>query len=44
MEAKDNQAADQRNDIDRYIEDLVEQYANWYDRNCGPMKKRYLYI
>ena len=30
--------------IQDYIENRVEQYANWYDKKCGPLKERFLYI
>jgi hypothetical protein len=30
--------------IDDYINNRVEQYANWYDSKCGPLKSRYLNI
>lgn len=30
--------------VEEYITTRVEQYASWYDKKCGPMKQRYLYI
>ena len=30
--------------IDDYLTNRVEQYASWYDKKCGPLKQRYLYI
>ena len=43
-EKESGKQVDQRDPIQKYIEDRVEQYANWYDRKCGPLKKRHLYI
>jgi len=30
--------------IDDYIKNRVDQYAGWYDKKCGPVKQRHLYI
>jgi hypothetical protein len=30
--------------VEEYVCSRVEQYANWYDKKCGPVKQRYLYI
>jgi hypothetical protein len=30
--------------VNEYITGRVEQYAGWYDKKCGPVKQRYLYI
>lgn len=30
--------------IQDYLQNRVEQYATWYDRKCGPLKERFLYI
>jgi len=31
-------------DTETYLANRVEQYANWYDKKCGPLKQRFLYI